>query len=116
MTRSTISAALCAATLLLAPSALAQGGGGSASPTTGGGGGATDSPSSSPAPPCIVPHVERGAAVGETRRALRRSGCSTATRRVRSSVERGRVVSLSAREGARLKATRKVVIRVSDGR
>ena len=115
MTRSTISAALCAATLLLAPSALAQGGG-STNPTTAGDGGATDGRVNRPVPPCIVPKVERGAAVAETRRALRRSGCSTATRRVRSSVARGRVVSLSAREGARLKATRKVVIRVSDGR
>ena len=114
MTRSTTSAALVCAALLFAPAALAQGGAGSTDPTTGGG---TDGPvSSPPPPPCVVPHVERGAAVAETRRALRRSGCSTATRRVRSSVAEGRVVSIDAREGARLKPVRKVVIRVSGGR
>ena len=115
MTRSTIPAALCVATLLLAPSALAQGGGGSSNPTTAGSG--ADGPAGSPPPPCVVPHVESGWRHDRVRRALRRGGCSTATKRVRSStVAAGRVVGLSEREGARLKPTRKVVIRVSSGR
>ena len=112
MTRSTTTAALLsAATLLLAPTALAQGGG-----ATGGSGTATDGKVNRPVPPCIVPKIERGAAVAETRRALHRSGCSTATRRVRSAVAKGRVVGLSERSGARLKPVQKVVIRVSRGR
>ena len=116
MTRSTIPAALCVATLLLAPTALAQGGGGGSSNPTNAGTG-TDGPAGSPAPPCLVPHVERGWRHDRARRALRRGGCSTATKRVRSStVAAGRVVGLSEREGARLKPTRKVVIRVSSGR
>ena len=82
--------------------------------TTQGGGGELTGPS---VPPCIVPHVEAGWSRDRARRALRRGGYSTVSKRVRSAtVAKGRVVRLSEPEGAVLKARETVVIRVSGGR
>jgi hypothetical protein len=66
---------------------------------------------------CRVPKVKAGRRVRVARAALRKAGCRSRTRRVRSrSVRKGRVIGLNRRAGRRLPFGTAVVIRVSAGR
>ncbi|MDX8152286.1 hypothetical protein SK069_11815 [Patulibacter brassicae] len=90
------------------PTGDGNGNGGAPKPPSGGG--------STPRRACTVPRVRRGSTVAAARKRLTKAKCRVAKRTVRrrSSVRRGRVVSLSHRAGRRTTAA--IVIRVSRGR
>jgi Ca2+-binding RTX toxin-like protein len=65
---------------------------------------------------CKVPKVKKGAKLKAAKRSLKKAGCASRTRKLRSGVKRGRVVKLSPRAGKRIAAGRKVTVYVSKGR
>ncbi len=65
---------------------------------------------------CVVPRVKRGSKLSVAKRKLRRASCGAKVVRVRSAVQRGRVVKLAPRAGKRLKAGAKVKVHVSRGK
>jgi Ca2+-binding RTX toxin-like protein len=65
---------------------------------------------------CKVPKVAQGSKIKPAKRKLRKAGCATRTRKVRSRVKRGRVVKLSPKAGKKLAAGKKVTLYVSKGR
>jgi Ca2+-binding RTX toxin-like protein len=65
---------------------------------------------------CKVPKVKRGSKVGAAKRKLKKAGCATKTRKLRSRVERGRVVKVAPKAGKRIAAGKRVTVYVSKGR
>ena len=65
---------------------------------------------------CKVPKVKKGAKLKAAKRKLKKAGCATKTRKLRSRVKRGRVVKVSPKAGKQLAAGKKVTVYVSKGR
>jgi hypothetical protein len=63
---------------------------------------------------CKVPSVKRGSKLAAAKRKLKRAGCASKVKQVRSSVRKGRVVKLSPKAGRT--TTKRVTIRVSRGK
>jgi hypothetical protein len=65
---------------------------------------------------CKVPKVKKGAKLKAARKSLKKAGCAAKTRKLRSSVKRGRVVKVAPKAGKRVAAGKKVTVYVSKGR
>ncbi|MDO8187431.1 calcium-binding protein [Conexibacter sp. JD483] len=66
---------------------------------------------------CVVPKLKAGSSWAAAKKALAKKGCAATSKRVRSAkVRKGRVVKLSHKAGARLKARAKVTVYLSRGR
>lgn len=73
-------------------------------------------PGGTPQRTCIVPKITRGTKLATARARLKKAGCATRTKKVRSrTVRKGRVVRLSKKAKTKVKAGAKVTIYVSRG-
>ena len=63
---------------------------------------------------CKVPAVKRGSTLARAKKKLRKAGCATKVKKVRSSVRKGRVVKVSPKRGRT--TTKRVTIQVSRGK